>query len=389
MATAVKAKQRFLALDVEEVSLVDHPANAEPFHVLKSLTPEEQVAQQKTSAERTASATEAQAEADVIKEVVATLKDFKDGKPNSADGDKQYSPDAMMKKLTALTTNKAMPPELKTKLEKFIAKAFPPIPKKDGENADDAPKDKDGKPIKPVKKEGEEEAAAKKEEETATAKVAAEAAAAGVQKAVGDGIGDPQVELIHSLISTAMGTLSKVSMLVDMEIADLDASPVEKGLKQFNPERVNALKIAAKQMVDLLKELNPAHLADLGLTVADSLNKGKKGIDGGGGEAVPTVQVAPGPAKGSNPPNLPDGPAQGAKSPIESSSIGNTIKKAVEDALGPVVTQLAEVKKSNEGLTTKIQELEKIRGVSKSLENTEDDPDKPVNKSKSLFAGLV
>jgi len=89
-------------------------------------------------------------------------------------------------------------------------------------------------------------------------------------------------------------------------------------------------------------------------------------------------------------------PAQGSKSPLEAGSLANTIKSAVEQALTPVVTELAEVKKSNdetrklnEGLQDKIKQLESMRGVSKSLEGTEDDPEKPTKKSKSLFAGLV
>lgn len=392
---ALKAKQRFLSLDVDEVSLVDNPANCQKFVTKKSISPEDTVSQPN----RASQMTEALSEATIIKSVAAVLKDMKDGKPNSADGDKQYDSATMMKKLQDLCAEKAMPPGLKAKLQKLIEK---------GAKKQDKVDEKAEKPIDTTKQtphaanedpaqpggakagaaKAKKDADVEEEEVTASAKKDAP-----VAKAVGDGVGDPQVELIHSLLMAAMGTIQKVSTLVDMEISDMDSAPVEKGLKQFSAERVGQLKNAAKQMVDLLKELDPAHLSDLGMGVGDSATAkapkdgGADGASGADAKTPPVVSNTTTPAK--NPPVLPDGPAQGQSSPASEGGVAASIKKAVEEALAPLTAKLEEVQKQNKDLQDKVTTMESVRGVSKSLNEEGEGTDKPVAKGKSLFAGVV
>lgn len=347
VASEPKAKQRFLALDVEEVSLVGSPANTEKFITKKSLEQEPPVAKANP-----ADFIAAIAQLGLIKDTVATLKSLKslqDGKPNNTDGDKPYTQESMLSKLKSLCDDKTMPP--------MIAEALKGLYDKMG-------KSPAGKPV---------------------------------MKSVGDGVGDPQVELIHSLLMTALNTIQKVSMLVDMEMPDLDELlakvAVQKDIQGlFTGERVAQLKSAMGMISSFLKELSPGN-ADLGMSVyAAAAAAEPKGGGADGASGTPAKPATPTTTPSGNQPIEPAGPAQGQPSAISNDGVAAAVKKAVDDAMGPINTALTEAKTKLTETETKLaavtKQLENVRGTSKELPETGMEG-KPVQKSTSLFAGIV
>lgn len=367
---ASQAKQRFMHLDVTEVSLVDVPANAEDFITTKSMKTEEPTVatnEESKLAARTVEFNAAVSEMAVVTKCLATiniLKGLKDGAPPDKSGDKVYTADGMLDQLKALCSDKSMPPELATKLKAMIEKGLPPWLKGKTDKKDDEP-DGDEKDTK---------------------------------KAVGDGVGDPHVELIHKLLMFAISTLNKVSMLVDMDMGMPDlGEAVTKGMKQFTDEHISQLKAATGAMVALLKELDPAHLSALGISVASSAaaKQPSGGVDGASG-APSTPVIAPSSPAGDATPNLPAGPAQGQSSAASDSGVAVAIKKALDEALKPLAAQLAatkaelvEVTKAKVDTEARMKKMETtIIGTTKSLaeQGTEG---KPVEKKVSLFSNIL
>lgn len=351
-ATQPKAKQRFIHLDVAEVSLVGNPANTEKFITMKSLDQETPVPGAATQKANPAEFTAALSSLGSLTQAVTTLRALKglqDGQPPKADGDKPYTQESMIAKLKTLMDDKSMPPAMSAQLKSLVEKM--------------------GKePGKPV------------------------------QKSVGDGVGDPQVELIHSLLMTAMNTIQKVSMLVDMEIPDLDdllsKAVVQKDIAGlFTGERVSQLKSALAAVNSFLKELDPGSHKDLGMGVyaaAAAAAPKAEGADGasGGVPAISTPTTTP----SKTPGNEPAGPAQGQSSPASNEGVATAIKKAVEEATKPLADQLKaaqdSLKVAQESLTTITKQVESVRGVSKGLAETGSEG-KPVTKQESIFKGVV
>lgn len=344
--SATEAKQRLVAIDVGEVSIVDHPANEEPFVVTKSKQPPTE----STSMTTTATATE------------PTTKAGTDG-------------GVMVPPLVAaqMTMN-----TLQDMLWRVMDKL------RDPSKADEAKAELER--IKAMLD--------KATEFTAMITKSAADITAEITKAKGSDKKAPAFmkESMQKLIDTLKAAMD------DGPDSEPDGDPdddkvakaievvLKAGKKQFSKERVGKLVEAYKHMATMLKEADvEAFTKAMDEIVPQGKpatgNNGSAASGGGGTTGTNTDQPkAATPANGSVNKADDQQVAKSADQPPAWFTAGlENIKKSID-----------EVKTTTEAVSKRVEAVEKTEAVSKALgEDRQDKPGQNVKKSENIWKGLV
>lgn len=357
-----KAKQRFVALRVNEVSLVDRPANEQEFLVIKrhpiTQESEKDMANQTTTKTAEQLATE---EAEKTKAAAAATE------------------------------------TVEADAEKGKGKKAPPFPpKKDGEKDE---KEEEAKAKKAADELAEAEATLKAAQEKVEALKAASAPAAektekaaeeapaeqpaekAADQTVEKGM-DPKRMICQMMIDDLHNRLYKLDSLMSMDLDSLLATAksmgvaqekldevtkaVEKGKKQFSADRVEKINAALKNLLDVAKDVDGEKLMEMlkaSIPAGSALQDATAGVKPGD---KPSVGGAVGPD------------AQGHSN--QSALKAEDIQKAVAEVIAPVAKKLEDV-------TKEIEDIKSVRGVSKAIDS--DSTEKPVEKRSSLWTGVL
>lgn len=370
-----KAKQRFVALRVNEVSLVDRPANEVEFLVIKRhpVNQESETNMATKSEQEKAAEKKAQEEAEAKKaadaataqaEKAAVCKDC--GKPAALC---KCEKSAKKSDETDEATKKAAETEL-AEAEKALAEQAAKVEALKGKFPF-AKKPKDGE------EDPKDEKKAKKSDETA------EAAAAAVEKSMaGDAKGmlcrmmldDMHTRLykmetlmgmdFDQLMSTAKAMGVATEKLAEVEKMSIVEKAVEKGKKQFSAERTEKFAAALKNLLEVAKDVSPEKLAEM---LKAMLPSGEGLEKGGEANTKPALNAGA---------TTPDAQGHSAVSAVKSEDI----KKAMAEVIAPIAEKLEAVNK-------RVDEVASIRGVSKSL--AADENETPVQKNDSLWTGVI
>lgn len=321
------AKQRLLAIDVGEVSIVDHPANQEDFVVKKAID---------TVGLDPFTATHATLCA--MRELVYRLGD-KLGDPSKiADAQAEFE------RIKAMLANAQ---QFSALINKSIGEITVEVTKA---KKDDAKDDKDGK-------KGKGKVPAFMKEEMAKF--------ISTLKDMSDDDSEDDSEE-STKTAKALDTIVSVS---------------KKGVKQLSKERLTKLKEAFKHMGSLIKEADPDGYGDMYKDMTKDIDTGKPADPQTGGQAIdngnPTGEGAVSQPKAATPANgsaNKAGEAAGAQAPAWFSGAIDNLKKD----LGGQITEVSK----------RVEAVEKVEAVSKALPHGGADG-QPVVKKDNLWKGLI
>lgn len=358
-----QAKQRFVALRVHEVSLVDRPANEQEFLVIKrhpisTETDMANKAQETAKQEEKAAETSATEKAETCKDCGKPVQFCKcekakakkaDETPAEAPAEKAKKADKEEEEESEDKKAKKAASDLAT-AEKALADAQALVESLKGK----AP---------PFAKKPDE-----KEEEDKKAKKAVEAT---VEKGM-----SPKDMLISMMVEDMHSRLYKIQNLASMDVDTLlstakslgiapeklaEMEAVSKGKKQFSGERLEKFNTALKTLLDLSGDVDKETLLKMiaPLTGGEAPEKG--------GEASPKPAL----------------PSTGATGDAGGYSAQSAVK-AVEETVSKAVAALTE---KLDATVKEIETLKSVRGVSKSL--PADETEQPVSKADGFWKGVV
>lgn len=330
------AKREFLSVDVGEISLVDEPANESPIAVMKRKEQDDM-------------STPAQAQSNMPAQSPgeSTAPVAKAESPESIE---MEADDATSEVLKALQ-------DIGDRITEAVTKAQSP-----SDEDDDVEKaGKGDKKMPPFMAKAEEE----KQKKAAALRKQLESAGlskADIDKAVKAAFGDSGLGLGND-------KGAKVSKGLDEDVAFDALDQLQEAIakaKKFTPKRVKELQDAVSKLNALLGEVTTEH--------PDKAAFGPSGVPPQG--TVPTSAPPMMDTTGAGQPGTP------ANTITKSVGDADAVAEAVAKALAPLADVIT-------GLKERVESIEKARVPSTAQPEGETETNEPVNKSKSIWSGVL